>query len=179
MAAGSPRPGARRPAVPRVSEAHGASGGVGGPRVEHKRAVGRAVAFISAALGDGGCVLVNCQAGQNRSGAVLLAWLLMHQRGFSASGATAHLRSIKDGALTNGSLKRIAEELADEEAGAARVMVQPRATTIAAVSATPWVCWEQPWEEFRAWVVGLCARRGEGGPPLIEEQESGELEPLF
>ena len=143
----------------------------------NKRAVARAVAFIHAALGEGGCVLVNCQAGQNRSGAVLFAWLLIHQRGFSMSGATAYLRSIKEGALANGSLKRIAEELADEAAGAAREMAQPLA--VAAVSVPLWECWEQLWKALGAWAVGFCARRGTGAPPLIVEQESGEIEPLF
>ena len=108
---------------------------------------------------------------------VLLAWLLIHQHGFNTSGATAYLRSIKDGALANGSLKRIVEELADEAAGAAREMGQPLA--VAAVSVTLWECWEQLCMALGAWVVGFCARRGTGAPPLIVEQESGDIEPLF
>mmetsp|Transcript_103034 Transcript_103034/g.322169 ORF Transcript_103034/g.322169 Transcript_103034/m.322169 type:complete len:128 (+) Transcript_103034:82-465(+) len=73
------------------------------------------------AVAEGGVVLVNCWAGQNRSGAVLLAWLLTHRDpdtgaalGFTPQGATDHLRSIEPAALNNESLQRCVVEMLED-----------------------------------------------------------------
>jgi hypothetical protein len=75
-----------------------------------------AVEFVEAACSAGGTVLVNCYAGQNRSGAVLLAWLLMHRGscdlGSSPEAAFGHLKSIEREAVVNASLRRCAFEVA-------------------------------------------------------------------
>ncbi|OLP89686.1 hypothetical protein AK812_SmicGene28819 [Symbiodinium microadriaticum] len=84
-----------------------------------RRDLHRAVAFVDAAVASGGTVLVNCFAGMNRSGAILLAWLLLHREsdgtclGFTPDGAAAHLRSLEPFALNNQSLLDCALSLKD------------------------------------------------------------------
>eukprot|EP00439_Symbiodinium_sp_Y106_P061293 s3962_g9.t1 len=84
-----------------------------------RRDLHRAVTFVEAAIASGGTVLVNCFAGMNRSGAILLAWLLLHREsdgtclGFTADGAASHLRSLEPFALNNQSLLECALSLKD------------------------------------------------------------------
>eukprot|EP00929_Paragymnodinium_shiwhaense_P115757 TRINITY_DN8482_c0_g2_i2.p2 TRINITY_DN8482_c0_g2~~TRINITY_DN8482_c0_g2_i2.p2 ORF type:complete len:223 (-),score=44.58 TRINITY_DN8482_c0_g2_i2:177-845(-) len=79
----------------------------------------KALSFVEDAFAKGGIVLVNCQMGQNRSGAVLLAWMLTHKctktekpLDFTVPGAQEYLRFIKPGALNNNSLVDLALEVA-------------------------------------------------------------------
>eukprot|EP00928_Gymnodinium_smaydae_P002638 TRINITY_DN10943_c0_g1_i4.p1 TRINITY_DN10943_c0_g1~~TRINITY_DN10943_c0_g1_i4.p1 ORF type:complete len:241 (+),score=45.31 TRINITY_DN10943_c0_g1_i4:46-723(+) len=88
---------------------------------ESSRFLRKAVAFVDRAVVAGGVVLVNCWAGQNRSGAVLLAWLLMHRRpasgdplGFTKVGALELLRGIDSAALNNQKLKDCAYNVVDD-----------------------------------------------------------------
>ncbi|CAE8734493.1 unnamed protein product [Polarella glacialis] len=83
-----------------------------------------AVTFVEAAVASGGVVLVNCFAGHNRSGATLLAWLLLHRDasgsslGFTPEGALRHLRSMEPHALNNERLKDCALAVADADVSA-------------------------------------------------------------
>lgn len=86
----------------------------------NERDLRAAVDFIEETVQSKGIVLVNCHMGQNRSGAVLLAWLLTHRTGpnqdstlgFNPERAMRHLRQIEPEAVNNDSLRRLAMEVA-------------------------------------------------------------------
>ncbi|CAE7556503.1 unnamed protein product [Symbiodinium pilosum] len=125
----------------------------------------RAVAFVDSAVLSGGTVLVNCFAGMNRSGAILLSWLLMHRNdgkkslGFTAEGATSYLRSLEPFALNNQSLLEcaLAVAMGDEQWLAPSV----QETWILKVPERP---------------VGAPSK---GVVEEVEEVEAAELVPLF
>jgi len=73
----------------------------------------KAVAFVEEAVHDGGIVLINCWAGQNRSGSVVLTWLLTHKvpetgasLGLTPDEAIAHMKAVNPRALSNTCLKK-------------------------------------------------------------------------
>mmetsp|Transcript_86929 Transcript_86929/g.172566 ORF Transcript_86929/g.172566 Transcript_86929/m.172566 type:complete len:222 (-) Transcript_86929:62-727(-) len=81
------------------------------PHIE--RDLRRAVAFVEEAVRDGGIVLINCWAGQNRSGSVILTWLLTHKvpetgasLGLTPDEAIAHMKAVNPRALSNNCLKK-------------------------------------------------------------------------
>eukprot|EP00419_Tripos_fusus_P003509 CAMPEP_0172670616 /NCGR_PEP_ID=MMETSP1074-20121228/10406_1 /TAXON_ID=2916 /ORGANISM="Ceratium fusus, Strain PA161109" /LENGTH=239 /DNA_ID=CAMNT_0013487549 /DNA_START=63 /DNA_END=782 /DNA_ORIENTATION=+ len=81
------------------------------PHIE--RDLRRAVAFVEEAVRDGGIVLINCWAGQNRSGSVILTWLLTHKvpetgesLGLTPEEAVEHLKSVQPRSLSNHCLEK-------------------------------------------------------------------------
>merc|ERR1740129_870671 len=88
------------------------------PRMEQD--IRRALAFVEEAIGSGGVVLVNCQMGCNRSGVVVLAWLLTHREpetgeplGFTPASATDALLAIQPLALNNAAMKNCVIEMVE------------------------------------------------------------------
>jgi hypothetical protein len=76
-----------------------------------------AAQWVHDMLGEGNCVLVNCRAGQNRSGAVLLVWLQRHgSEPCTAEGALQWLQKLVPGALNNRALAACACEAAGADA---------------------------------------------------------------
>lgn len=125
-----------------------------------------AVGFVDKVVSDGGVVLVNCYAGQNRSGAVLLAWLLTHRTssgaglGFTEAGALSHLRAIEPQVLNNKKLELCALQVAaggqNLDASACPMGTQPR-----------------------SWVMSFPAAAAPKPVEVQEEVEECDLDDLF
>jgi len=78
-----------------------------------ERDLRKAVAFVEEAVHDGGIVLINCWAGQNRSGSVILTWLLTHKvpetgesLGLTLEEAIEHMKVVQPRALSNNCLQK-------------------------------------------------------------------------
>lgn len=129
------------------------------------RDIRAAVDFVSEAYDSGGAVLVNCYAGQNRSGAVLLAWMLTHESmGFTPFYAKDHLRRVEPECLNNVWLERCALEVAgitDHDTVDADLALD-RARSA-------------------AWQISMAPAQAQAPVEVIEEDEPNAdcLEPLF
>ena len=85
--------------------------------VRQKEHLLEAAQWVHGMLGEGNCVLINCRAGQNRSGAVLLVWALRHgSEPCTADGALQWLQKLVPGALNNRALAACACEAAGADA---------------------------------------------------------------
>jgi len=83
-----------------------------------ERDLRKAVAFVEEAVRNGGIVLINCWAGQNRSGSVSLTWLLTHKvsetgdsLGLTPKEAIEHMKAVQPHALSNNCLKKCVLEM--------------------------------------------------------------------
>jgi hypothetical protein len=79
----------------------------------YERELHKAMSFVEEAVRDGGIVLINCWAGQNRSGSVILMWLLTHKvpetggcLGLTPEQAIEHMKAVQPHALSNNCLRK-------------------------------------------------------------------------